>query len=194
VVGVLAAVGFVVLRPSPAEAPEVSLPYAEGAAPVPSGGEAPSDGEAPTTTDVTTVVVHAAGAVNAPGIYQVPSDARLADVVAAAGGATVDADLDRVNLAAAVEDGQQVYVPRVGEAASSIPPPGGGSSGSSEPVNVNTADAGLLESLPGVGPATAQAIIAYRDEHGAFATVDELLDVPGIGDAKLAQLRDLVTV
>jgi competence protein ComEA len=193
-VAVIAVGGFVLFRPRPAPAPEVSLPYADGAAPSPS---APSSGGGVTsTTEVTMVFVHAAGAVNAPGVYQVPSDARLADVVRAAGGATADADLDRVNLAAPVEDGQQLYVPRLGEATPPVPAGAGlgESSESPRPVDVNTADVGELESLPGVGPATAAAIVAYRDEHGPFATVDQLLEVPGIGEAKLAQLRDLVTV
>jgi competence protein ComEA len=143
------------------------------------------------------VVVHAAGAVGRPGLYRLPPAARVADVLAAAGGATTDADLDRINLAATVEDGQQVYVPRVGEP---MPPaaPGGGSGPAPDeaagPVNLNTADAIELETLPGVGPATAEAIIAHRDEHGPFESADELLDVPGIGQAKLDRLRDLVTV
>jgi competence protein ComEA len=184
VVAGLAVVGYVVVLPRPSAPPEVALPFAE------TDPDSPS-GTATTTTSASIVFVHAAGAVAHPGVYQVPSDARVADVVAAAGGAAPDADLNRVNLAAVVEDGQQVYVPRVGEAVVT-PSPGADTGGG--PVNINTADAGDLESLPGIGPATAAAIVDHRVEHGSFRSVDDLLDVPGIGEAKLAQLRDLVTV
>jgi competence protein ComEA len=182
----LAVTAVVVLRPQPSP-PEVALPFAE-----PDAAESVDT----STTGASIVFVHAAGAVASPGVYQVPSDARIADVVAAAGGAVADADLNRVNLAAVVEDGQQVYVPRIGEPAVAASSPGGssGSGGDGGPVNLNTADAAALEALPGVGPTTATAIINHRTEHGAFQSVDDLLDVPGIGDAKLAQLRDLVTV
>jgi competence protein ComEA len=118
--------------------------------------------------------------------------------VAAAGGPTADADLNRVNLAAPVEDGHQVYVPRIGEAmggADSVA--GAGASAhtdSAGPVDVNTASAEMLDQLPGIGPTIAQATVGYREEHGPFGAVDELVEVPGIGEAKLAQLRELVTV
>ena len=145
------------------------------------------------TTAAPTVLVHAAGAVRAPGVYELPAGARVADLLAAAGGATPDADLDRVNLAAPVADGSQVYVPRPGEP---VPATSGGGAAStpSGPLDLKTAPHEQLEELPGIGPATAQAILAERDRRGRFASVEELLDVRGIGPAKLDAIRDLVTV
>ncbi len=110
----------------------------------------------------------------------------------ASGGLASEADADRINLAAELVDGAQVYVPRVGE-----DPPGGHSAAADDaegPVDLNTADTARLETLPGVGPATAAAIIDHRTRHGPFAAVDDLLAVRGIGEAKLAALRDLVRV
>jgi competence protein ComEA len=148
------------------------------------------------------VVVHVAGAVARPGVQRLVGGDRVIDAVDAAGGAVPDADLGRINLAAPLVDGQQIYVPRVGE----VPPPAVGGTGAigttaggtatapGQPVNLNTASAAELETLPGVGPTTAAAIIAHRETNGPFTAVDQLLDVRGIGDAKLAQLRDLVAV
>jgi competence protein ComEA len=184
-----------------------SVPASGGSVPGGSGVPASASGSASGSTVPTEVVVHVAGAVGRPGVQRLPGGSRLVDAVEAAGGANPDADLARVNLAVPVQDGQQVYVPRVGE----VPPspvggaggPSTGSSGSSgdasdspsgQPVNINTASADELDTLPGVGPATAEAIIAYREQSGPFTSVDQLLDVRGIGDAKLAQLRDLVTI
>jgi len=130
----------------------------------------------------------------------VPPGARVVDVVTAAGGATAEADLQAVALAAKVSDGARVYVPRVGEAA---PAPdasamtstsGPGPPTATNPLDLNQATELELEALPGVGPATATAIVAYRTEHGPFAAVDDLLDVRGIGAAKLDAFRDLVRV
>jgi competence protein ComEA len=126
----------------------------------------------------------------------------VADLLAAAGGAMPDAELDRVNLAAPLVDGGQVWFPRVGEPdprpvpAGSAPAAGTseGSAATSGPIDLNTATADELDTLPGIGPATAAAIIEHRERRGPFRAVDDLLDVPGIGDAKLAQLRDLVRV
>lgn len=148
-----------------------------------------------TTTPAGPVVVHVAGAVAAPGVHELPPGSRVIDAVEASGGLAADADPGAVNLAAPVADGSQVYVPRVGE----VPPgpaPGGGGGGqeASGPVDLNTADAARLEALPGVGPATAAAIIDHRERHGPFTTVEGLLEVRGIGEAKLAALRDLVRV
>ena len=146
--------------------------------------------------------MHVAGAVATPGVRRLPAGARVIDGVDAAGGALPDADLARVNLAAPLVDGQQVYVPRQGEVPP-VPLPGTGAAGGAGddpgatgagPVDVNRATADQLDELPGVGPATAEAIIAHREEHGPFASVDDLLDVRGIGEAKLEQLRELVTV
>lgn len=157
----------------------------------------PVGGAATTSTTAPPVVLaHAAGAVRAPGLYRLEPDARVADLLAAAGGPVPEADLDRVNLAAPVGDGSQVYVPRVGEAVpATAAGAGGGAAGeASGPLDLNTATQAQLEDLPGVGPSTAQAILAEREKRGRFGSVEELLEVRGIGPAKLEALRDLVTV
>jgi competence protein ComEA len=124
----------------------------------------------------------------------------VVDAVDAGGGALPEADLAKINLAAPLEDGQQVYVPRLGElagGAAAAPGLGGGGAGAggeSEIVDLNTADVSQLDGLPGVGPAIAQAIVDHRESNGPFTSVDDLLDVRGIGEAKLADLRDRVTV
>ena len=152
------------------------------------------------------VVAHAAGAVNAPGVYRLPVGARVDDLVHAAGGLAPDADPQRINLAARLADGSRLYVPRVGEpdppavVGPDGAPPADGAGGSSDGgtaaplVDLNAADEAELDTLPGVGPATAAAIVTFRDENGPFGSVDELLDVPGIGEAKLERIRPLVTV
>jgi len=134
------------------------------------------------------VVVHVAGAVVSPGLYTLGGGARVADAVAAAGGAAEGADLDAVNLARVVVDGEQVRVPVVGERVT------GGSPGADGRVNINTADAAALEQLPGVGPVLAARIAAYRDAHGPFASVDALDDVSGVGPAVLEKVRAVATV
>ena len=152
---------------------------------------------ATSTTVAVMIVVYVAGAVAAPGVYTLDNPARVTDAVAAAGGVAVDADLDVVNLAATVHDGERVYVPKVGGTVPAVigadvvvvdytTPTG--------PVNVNTATAEQLDVLPGVGPSTAAAIIAHRQQHGPFQTIEQLGDVRGIGPAKLDALRGLVTV
>lgn len=145
-----------------------------------------------TTAPQEPVVVHVAGAVVQPGVRRLPPGARVVDAVEASGGLAADADPDRINLAAELVDGAQVYVPRVGEPVPVETSDPGASEGG--PVDLNTADAALLETLPGVGPATAAAILDHRERHGPFTSVDGLLDVRGIGEAKLAALRDLVRV
>lgn len=145
-----------------------------------------------TTSPPGPVVVHVAGAVVHPGVQQLPAAARVIDAVDAAGGLTPDADAGRVNLAAELADGSQIYVPAVGEeppaAVGAETGPGGGL------VDVNVADGATLETLPGIGPSTAAAIIDHRERNGPFTSVDGLLEVRGIGEAKLAELRDLVRV
>jgi competence protein ComEA len=140
------------------------------------------------------VIVHVAGAVRAPGVDRMRPQARVDDAVRRAGGALSRADLTQVNLAAKVEDGRQIVVPRR-VAAGSAP---AGSEGSPTqpgvPLNLNTATLEQLDELPGVGPATAQKILDYREENGGFGSVEELGQVPGIGDVRLAALRDLVRV
>lgn len=146
----------------------------------------------------TTLVVHVAGAVVDPGVHELPAGSRVDDAIAAAGGLTLDADGGRINLAAPVTDGERIYVPKVGEEAPPVvvgSSPRGGSPGSTGGVvNLNQADAAALDALPGIGPATATAIVEHRDRIGRFTSVDQLLDVRGIGEAKLEQLRPLVTV
>jgi competence protein ComEA len=117
--------------------------------------------------------------------------ARIADALARAGGATRKADLTAVNLAAPIADGEQVVVPRRG-AAGVVAAPGAAAGAAQGPVHLNTATLEQLDGLPGVGPVTAQKILDYRTEHGAFHSVDELDAVPGIGPARLDTLRDLV--
>ncbi len=141
------------------------------------------------------ILVHAAGAVRRPGLYALADGDRVADLIQAAGGPIRAADLELVNLAAPVVDGTQILVPRRGEPA---PPTTGVTAGSSGTpsalVDLNGAGPDELETLPGVGPATAAAIIEFREANGPFVTVEDLIDVPGIGEAKLAALVDLVTV
>ncbi|MFD7310677.1 helix-hairpin-helix domain-containing protein [Promicromonospora sp. NPDC059942] len=148
------------------------------------------------------LLVHVVGEVARPGLVTLPDGARVADAVEAAGGVTRKADLTAVNLARAVVDGEQLYVPKPGEpvpgAAAPASGSGGGGAGSAGgtagAVDINAADAAGLEALPGVGPSIAQAIVEWRETNGAFASVDELDDVPGIGPATLDELRDSARV
>ena len=135
------------------------------------------------------LLVHVVGAIRRPGLYRLRADARIADAVRRAGGATRNADLALVNLAAPLADGAQVVVPRRQPAGVAAVGTAGAAGG---PVHLNTATLEQLDELAGVGPATAQRILDYRQENGAFATVDELDAVSGIGPARLEQLRDLV--
>jgi competence protein ComEA len=158
------------------------------------------------------VIVHVAGAVRKPGVYRLAGGARVADAVERAGGATRRADLGGVNLAAKLEDGRQVVVPvraRSGAqaaGASGVIASGGGAGGvtasggaagagpAAAPVNLNTATPEQLDTLPGVGPATVQKILEYREQHGGFGSVEELGQVSGIGEKRLAALREQVQV
>lgn len=137
------------------------------------------------------LVVDVAGAVRRPGLYNLRAGSRINDAIAAAGGATAKAQLDAVNLAAPVADGEQVVVPRRGAVAAAAGAPAAGSSPSA-PLDLNTATLEQLDELPGIGPVTAQKILDYRQEHGAFHSVAELEGVPGIGAGRLAQLKGLV--
>jgi competence protein ComEA len=156
----------------------------------------PAAPPAETATTATGVVVDVVGAVRRPGLYRLEQGARIADAVSRAGGATPKADLALINLAAPLADGEQVVVPKRGAAA--VAAPAGGAAGSvagapaSGPVHLSTATLEQLDSLPGIGPVTAQKILDYRQKHGAFTSVDELDAVPGIGPARLDQLKDLV--
>lgn len=189
------AVAWWMFRPA-APAVDSTLPMAGSV--TPAGSATPvgiDDNGATAANGVTTatVVVHVTGQVSASGVVRLPEGARVVDAVAAAGGATPAAALQSLNLAAVLSDGQQVHVPAFGEAVAPTTLVGG-SEPSGFPVDLNVADAGALDTLPGVGPATAAAIVRWRDENGPFASIDELLDVPGLGPAKVEALRGLVIV
>lgn len=150
----------------------------------------------------TGVYVHVAGAVRRAGLYRLDAGGRVADAVARAGGFADDADRDGVNLARTVTDGEQIVVPVRGAApvdagsggAGGGSTGGGSTGGGSTLIDLNTATREQLDTLPRVGPAMADRIIAWRQENGRFTSVDDLLSVPGIGDKMLAAIRDLVRV
>jgi competence protein ComEA len=157
---------------------------------------------APTTTPTPAVTptpgplrVYVSGAVKEPDVYELPPGSIVKDALLAAGGASDDADLDRVNLAVQLYDQQQVYVPRKGEPAPPAPPAGQplATSPGSTKVDLNSASVEELETLPGIGPAIAQRIVDYRAENGPFATVEDVMQVKGIGPATFAKLEGLIT-
>jgi competence protein ComEA len=140
----------------------------------------------------TVLVVDVAGAVRRPGLYRLPSGSRIADAVARAGGMSRKAATASVNLAAPLADGEQVLVPSLAPGATGVGATGGAASPSA-PVDLNSASVEQLDSLPGIGPVTAQKIVDYRTEHGPFTSVDDLDAIPGIGPARIENLRGLVT-
>ncbi len=142
------------------------------------------------------LIVHMTGAVSEPGVFSLPPGSRVLDAIDAAGGPTSEADLQRLNLAAALSDGVQIWLPRVGEVLPPDSPPGLNGRVDREPgsVNINLASASELERLVGVGPATAAAIVKHRDDNGLFSSPEGLLDVRGIGPAKLAAMIDQVVI
>ena len=197
--------------PAAAVDPVATGPPGSAAAPGPADPAAtgPPDPADPAGAPAGRIVVHVVGAVVSPGVVVLADGARVADAIAAAGGAASDADTEQLNLARVLGDGEQVRVPHAGEQLAAPDPgpspPGAsgggaaaGSSSGSMPgggvVNINTAGASELEALPGIGPALAARIVEYRDGHGPFASVDDLTDVPGIGPAKLEALRSQATV
>lgn len=199
VVAALVALGWAPARSSPPEIvlPQVGTPgdpgYDASAPSADGGGDNGTDG------GPAVVAVHAAGSFARPGLYELPAGARVAQLVEAAGGPAEGASLDALNLAAKLNDGERVYLPREGESAPAAP--GVASAGASGAggigdglVDLNAATLEQLDALPGVGPSTAQAILDYREEHGRFRSVEELLEVRGIGEAKLAALRKRVRV
>jgi competence protein ComEA len=204
--------GAVWLLQAPAPATEATIPLAQGSSPavtlpavtsmVPSTAAVPEVSPLGSgSTPPAMLVVHVAGAVASPGVYELSPVTRVIDAVTVAGGPTADADLDGLNLAAPLADGERVYVPHAGEVDPAAVPSGGPAAPAESsddahrgPVNVNTATAAELETLPGVGPATAAAIVDERTRNGPFASIDDLERVPGIGPAKLAALRGQVTL
>jgi competence protein ComEA len=152
----------------------------------------PPDAVSASTSSPAPVLVHVAGAVRRSGLYELTEAARVADAIESAGGALGKADLDALNLASPVTDGMQVLVPVRGEVAS----PSSASASSQDPamISVNSADQIALETIPGIGPVTAAAIIEHRERVGPFSSVDELIDVSGIGPATLEAIRPYVTV
>lgn len=209
---IVVVVAWVLVRPS--------TPPIEAS--IPRVGTADTDATiAPPTVTVSTapIKVHVAGAVKRPGVYELAPGSRVVDAVRAAGGASTRADLEQINLAQVIIDTEQVFVPvhraraprvtvaprlrpsRTGQSTATtvVPgqPVGGGSTqsgGGQARVNLNSATAAQLDSLPGIGPATAKAIVSHRQKKGPFAKVEDLLDVAGIGPAKFEALRDLVSV
>jgi competence protein ComEA len=150
---------------------------------------------APTGTVVAPVAgvfVHILGAVQRPGLYELREGDRAVDAVAAAGGFTPTADQAGLNLARFVTDGEQIVVPEVGQAPPVSGGPGGGAVVPGK-VNINTADAATLETLPRVGPAMAERIIAWREANGRFTAVEDLMSVSGVGEKTFDALKDLVT-
>ena len=146
--------------------------------------------------DAERVLVHVAGAVRQPGVYRLRASARVDDAVRRAGGATRRADLGGLNLAARLEDGRQVLVPERAPAgaAAAVASAAPAAPGPSAPVNLNTATLEQLDVLPGIGPAMAQRILDHREANGGFGSVEELADVPGIAEGRMAALRELVAV
>ena len=139
-------------------------------------------------TPVPTITVHVAGAVASPGVYRFAAGQRVLDAVEAAGGATVAADLDQMNLAAFLVDGQRVTVP---ERSSATPAPAAATAG---PLDLNAATARELEDLPGIGPVTAARIVEHRERNGPFATPEQLRDLKLVNSATWEKIKDLVTV
>ncbi len=182
--------------------------------PPPEGGEAtlilpppavtPTPAPTPTPTPRPPLVVYVSGQVRRPGVYTLPPGSRLADALKAAGGPAREADLEAVNLAAPLADGVHLRIPAQGERCPPPPvsegtglenaPSAGGGGDPAFPIDLNTATAAELEALPRVGPATAARIVAWREEHGPFRRVEDLLEVPGIGPATLERLRPYVRV
>jgi competence protein ComEA len=174
---------------------------APGTAAAPAASGAAPDGESASASGAVRIgrpaakgsVVHVAGAVRRPGVYRLAAGARVQDAVRRAGGTRDGADVNGINLAAKVVDGQQVVVPARGRAgAGAVAAAPGATAAAGPPISLNNATAEQLDTLDGVGPATAQKIIAWRTQHGGFRSVADLGQVPGIGPKKLAALRDRV--
>jgi len=205
VAAVVAAVGVWADRPVPEPVP--ALPLVAGASSAPAVPVAVGAVPGAPPADAEPIVVSVSGKVHRPGLVRLAPGSRVGDAVDAAGGATPDADLTGLNLAARIADGEQVVVgvptpvtpPGAGTGAGGAPAPGGaaGGAGGGAPggrVDLNTATLEQLDQLPGVGPVTAQRILEWRNQNGRFGAVEQLQEVSGIGEARFATLRDLVTV
>lgn len=161
-----------------------------------------ADGSSKKSSTAAEVYVDVDGAVASPGVYRLKEGARVSQAIDAAGGLTTEADVTGLNRASKVADGQKIYVPTVGEqqaaavtsGADSGASPTSGAGASSGLVNINTASAAELQTLSGIGPSTAQSIIDERTQNGAFASVDDLMRVSGIGEKKLAKIKDCICV
>jgi competence protein ComEA len=167
-------------------------PHSQSNTPIVVSTPLPDPTSLPASTPAS-IRVHVSGAVRQPDVYELPAGSIVKDAVEAAGGPTGDANLDGVNLAVELRDQQQVYVPRWGETNPIVPAVGGGGAASG-PININTATAAELETLPGIGTTMARNIIAYREANGPFETIEDIMDVPGIGEGKFEQIKDLITV
>ncbi len=217
VVALLVAAGLVVRAAvtTPEETVQPAIDPAAASVPAagPSGeqpapaGSPPPGGLPPQQPDASAspgpMAVHVVGAVVAPGVVEVAAGSRVADAVSAAGGLTAEADPAGVNLARPIGDGEQVVVPRPGETAPTpAAPAGGGGTGARTAaggavgglVDLNAAGTTELDALPGIGPVLAQRIVDFREANGPFTSVEEIVEVPGIGDAVLASLTPLVRV
>lgn len=185
----------------------VSFERAEDSGPSaePGSGDAlddASDGSSSKTSAETEVYVDVDGAVASPGVYRLQDGARVSQAIDAAGGLTAEADVTGLNRASKVTDGQKIYVPTVGEQQAALATGGAeggaaaasGTDASSGLVNINTASAAELQTLSGIGPSMAQSIIDERTQNGAFASVDDLMRVSGIGEKKLAKIKDCICV
>lgn len=156
------------------------------------------------------IIVHIAGAVNKPGIVKIKEGARLYEAIENAGGCIEEADLSKVNLAYKISDGQKIYIPKIGEIINEqydqtgyiysdfgnngLIEDGNGITNGGEKVNINTANQAELETLPGIGPATAQKIIEYRNTNGKFQAIEDIQNVKGIGDGKFEEIKDNIIV
>jgi competence protein ComEA len=166
----------------------------------PRSDETPIEIHSPTAAPTATVApirVHISGAVRNPGVFELPGGSRVQEAVEAAGGVTEEADLDRINLAAWVNDGQRVHVPTKGE---TDPPAANLDAGTSTglagtgKININTATAEQLDTLPGIGPAYAERIIRYRQEQGPFESIEQIMEVRGIGQVCFEDVKDMICV
>lgn len=181
-------------------APVATTQAAPSTAPAVPDGVAPSAASAGVAQQVAEVVVDVAGKVRRPGLVVLPAGSRVADAVEAAGGARKGVDLQPLNLARVLVDGEQIVVgapaspPGTGVVPGTPPAPDGAAPAPGGLVNLNTATQGDLEALPGVGPVTAAAILEWRTRHGGFTSVEDLLEVSGIGEVTLERLAPLVTV